>query len=73
MSGSEMGTIVSVKELFKGQKLYIPDYQRPYKWGIKNVTQLINDILLFKCKSAYRLGTIVIHEDTNKKLVNKEQ
>lgn len=30
--------------------LKIPDYQRPYKWKIKNVNQLIDDILFHKDK-----------------------
>ena len=55
--------IVSVKELLSLEKIQIPEYQRPYKWTIKNVNQLIDDILLHKKKSAYRLGTLVIHKE----------
>jgi uncharacterized protein with ParB-like and HNH nuclease domain len=40
--------IVSVKELLSLEKIQIPEYQRPYKWTIKNVNQLIDDILLHK-------------------------
>jgi len=43
--------------------LTIPPYQRPYKWTGKNVTNLINDIITFKKKSSYRLGTLVLHHD----------
>lgn len=42
-------------------KLKIPGYQRTYKWGRKNVNQLINDILLIKPGSSYRLGTLVVN------------
>lgn len=56
-------TIISVKELLSLEKIKIPHYQRPYKWTIKNVNQLIDDILLHKKKSAYRLGTLVIHKE----------
>ena len=55
--------IISVKELLENSKLQIPDYQRPYKWNIKNVNQLLDDIILHTNKSAYRIGTIVFHND----------
>ena len=55
--------IIKIKDLVSEPNLYIPKYQRPYKWTIKNVNQLIDDILLFQNKSAYRLGTIVLHKD----------
>ncbi len=55
--------IISVKELLQTEKLIIPSYQRPYKWTSKNVNQLIDDIIYHNEKSAYRLGTLVIHND----------
>ena len=55
--------IISVKELLENSKLQIPDYQRPYKWNIKNVNQLLDDIILHTNKSAYRIGRIVFHND----------
>lgn len=44
----------------------IPPYQRPYKWGTKNVNLLINDIITFceKGTSEYRLGTLVLHQQS---------
>lgn len=60
--------VLSVRELLLLSNITFPDYQRPYKWTVKNVTQLINDIITFKKKPAYRLGTIVIHKDNEKKL-----
>ena len=44
-------------------KIDIPSYQRPYKWTRKNVNLLIDDILHFRHKIAYRLGTIVVHQE----------
>ncbi|MGB5976885.1 MAG: DUF262 domain-containing protein, partial [Cyclobacteriaceae bacterium] len=43
----------------------IPHYQRPYKWTVHHVTQLIDDILHHSNKkvSAYRIGTLVIHKE----------
>ena len=58
--------IWSVKELLLIlDQLRIPDYQRPYKWTEKNLNALVNDIQEHKDKSAYRLGTIVLHHDKN--------
>ncbi len=57
--------IITVKDLLSKEHLKIPNYQRPYKWSTKNVNQLIDDIMLHKDKSAYRLGTLVIHEENN--------
>lgn len=55
--------VVPVAKLLQYRQLRIPVYQRPYKWTPKNVQQLINDIYTFREKSAYRLGTVVIHDD----------
>lgn len=57
--------IIKIKDLMVNTNLNIPEYQRPYKWTLKNVNQLIDDILRFKDKKAYRLGTIVLHKDKN--------
>lgn len=56
-------TVVPVGEILQYRQLRIPDYQRPYKWTAKNVHQLINDVYTFRDKSAYRLGTVVIHQN----------
>lgn len=55
--------IVSVKELLTFENLKLPVYQRPYKWQERHVQQLIEDINYFKTRTAYRLGTLVIHKD----------
>ncbi|MGN7988614.1 DUF262 domain-containing protein [Pedobacter sp. 22226] len=55
--------VITLRSLLFDQKLRIPNYQRPYKWSLKNVNDLLNDILLFKDKPAYRLGTIVYHQN----------
>jgi len=60
--------IISVAELLQTPNLKIPTYQRPYKWSSKNVHQLIDDILEFNDKPAYRLGTIVYHLDDDNSL-----
>ena len=48
----------------------IPPYQRPYKWTAKNVNQLISDILAFRERKQYRLGTLVLH---NNEIVDGQQ
>ena len=55
--------LASVAELPFDQFI-IPPYQRPYKWGVKNVNQLITDVLAFceKGTNEYRLGTLVLHD-----------
>jgi len=58
--------IISVEDLLRYKNLELPEYQRPYKWSIKNVSQLIEDIRHFSDKQAYRLGTIVMHKDEDK-------
>lgn len=51
--------------------LIIPDYQRPYKWTGKNITDLILDIQKSIEDSRkysnfkYRIGTVILHENEN--------
>jgi hypothetical protein len=59
--------IISVRELLADAALAIPQYQRPYKWTGKNINQLFSDIAIHKDKSSYRLGTIVFHQDGDRK------
>lgn len=59
--------IISVYDLLADTALEIPHYQRPYKWTGKNINQLFSDIAIHKDKSAYRLGTIVFHQNGEKK------
>ena len=59
--------IISVRELLADSSLAVPQYQRPYKWTGKNINQLFSDIAIHKDKSSYRLGTIVFHQDGDRK------
>ena len=59
--GQNQPQIIKVKELLTNDNLKIPSYQRPYKRTTKNVNQLIDDVLIHKEKSEYRLGTLVVH------------
>ena len=67
-------SIVSIGQLLQNKQLQIPPYQRPYKWSIKNVTQLLEDIQRFKGNNTYRIGTVVIHkENTHHNIVDGQQ
>ncbi|WP_133407033.1 DUF262 domain-containing protein [Parashewanella tropica] len=57
--------VQSVKSLLS-EPLSIPSYQRPYKWQGKHVSQLLDDVILHRSKSRYRLGTVVLHQDDKK-------
>lgn len=61
----EKPSLINITSLIHEELLAIPVYQRPYKWSIKNVNQLIDDVLLHRNKSAYRIGTLVLHEEIN--------
>lgn len=68
--------IIKVRDLLTNDSLQIPSYQRPYKWTTKNVNQLIDDVLIHKEKSEYRLGTLVVHNHfqykDNKEILEEE-
>lgn len=64
-----MADIVSVKQLLEMQ-LSIPPYQRPYKWTIRNMEDLVSDISnaigdaeRYRTEFKYRIGTIILHKD----------
>ena len=58
--------IWSIDKLLK-KNLVIPDYQRPYKWTDKNITELILDTQKSIEESRkyanfkYRIGTVILH------------
>lgn len=68
-TGSVPGCIVTVRELLS-ENLAIPDYQRPYKWTMRHINQLLGDIAQHRQKSAYRLGTVVFHTEKDEKIKN---
>ena len=64
-----MAEIKSINELLK-MNLDIPDYQRPYKWSIQNIEDLLNDITnaisdseRYRACFKYRIGTIITHKN----------
>lgn len=47
--------------------LSIPEYQRPYKWTVRNAIQLLDDVIEARNnnKEVYRVGTLILHKDNN--------
>jgi len=60
--------IKDIRFLLEQKNVCIPDYQRPYKWSLKNVNALIDDLFHFSSFPQYRLGTVVYHLDDDKML-----
>ena len=63
--------VISITELLK-KKLNIPNYQRPYKWGVKNIEELLKDINVaiedydkYGGQFKYRIGTIILHKKSD--------
>lgn len=48
--------------------LCIPEYQRPYKWSVRNAIQLLDDITeaCNENKEIYRVGTLILHKEVTK-------
>ena len=65
-----MAEIVSVEQLLK-MRLNIPAYQRPYKWTVRNMEELLGDISKaieadrYRTDFKYRVGTIILHKNGN--------
>lgn len=64
-----MAEIKSVDSLLQ-MDLDIPDYQRPYKWTIQNIEDLLSDITnaisdaeRYRQGFKYRVGTIILHKN----------
>lgn len=66
-----MADIKSIDELLN-MEIDIPDYQRPYKWTIQNIEELLGDIStainnasMYRIPFRYRIGTIILHAKGN--------
>lgn len=60
---NDIARIVRLDELFN-ENLTVPGYQRPYKWSLKSVNNLISDLREIgqsDCKE-YRLGTVIAYK-----------
>ena len=66
-----MAEIKSINQLLS-MDLNIPDYQRPYKWSLQNIEDLLSDISnaisdadRYRQSFKYRIGTIIVHQNDN--------
>jgi len=68
-----MTKIISASELLQ-KNLIIPEYQRAYTWGEKNISKMIEDFEDFLGSDyqhlEYYLGTILLHKE--KKMMAKQ-
>lgn len=68
-----MSEIISINKLLE-MPLHIPNYQRPYKWTRKNVSDLFEDIDTAISDSRrpdyegfkYRVGSVILHKNKDK-------
>lgn len=67
MSDNLDKSVQSVKSLLSLDNIVIPAYQRPYKWTLKNVNELFQDVCSHQDKPAYRLGSVVFHQNSDLK------
>lgn len=68
-------SIVAIKELLE-LNLAIPEYQRPYSWGVTSTNTLFMDTYeaYQQGLSEYRLGSVILHkEDGNYNIVDGQQ
>lgn len=72
-NGDVIAEIDTVDKLLQ-MKLQIPNYQRPYKWTSKHVSELLDDIdtaieesKKYKDKYKYRIGTVILHSNPDDK------
>lgn len=60
-------TIVASDRSYVRGQLHIPEYQRPYRWGVEQLKRLISDLgnffgALAQTKCDFYLGTVVLHQ-----------
>ncbi len=63
---------MSIGEIFGSREFIIPEFQRPYSWGVEQCEQLWEDISSFfddmsDDKDRYFLGSIVVYDDPESK------
>ena len=56
---------ISSNQAIDGVLLHIPEYQRPYKWTVKNANLLLSDIMeaMNENRLVYRVGTLILHKN----------
>lgn len=68
MSNKKEQRFLSVQQVLTDGFYYIPAYQRNYAWGVKEISQLVADVLDYTRHNAqsspidYYIGTLVVYE-----------
>jgi hypothetical protein len=65
-----MDHLHSIQKIFADRFLRVPDYQRGYAWGPKQLTDLIEDVEVLDPESEHYAGTLVLHP-TSEKIVDE--
>lgn len=66
---------LTIKELLSGDEYRIPIYQRNYAWGIREVTQLVQDVADYAKETPannYYIGNLIVFPRTNERHVYYE-
>ena len=58
-----MNHLQTIQQVFSGWLFRIPDYQRGYAWGAKQVDDLLEDLDLISVGDEHYAGTLVLHKD----------
>ncbi|MDR1897705.1 MAG: DUF262 domain-containing protein [Prevotellaceae bacterium] len=72
MAENKISDVINLDTLLK-MNLKIPEYQRPYRWDIEQVKNLLSDIWenkKYREDVPYMIGTIILHFDSDKDELN---
>ena len=64
-----MEHLQNIQDVFSDKILKVPDYQRGYAWDKEHWTDLIEDLEILVPEQEHYTGTLVLHQDTDKKSV----
>ena len=70
MTENKISAVENLESLLQ-MDLKIPEYQRPYRWTIEQVKNLLSDVLENKKDGngvPYMIGTIILHKDINERM-----
>jgi len=56
-----MDHLQTIQQIFADRFLRVPDYQRGYAWGEKQLRDLIEDLEVLEAESEHYTGTLVLH------------
>lgn len=63
---------LSVRELFEGRTFTIPNYQRAYSWGNREIRDFLGDLDNLPSNRDHYTGTVVLHADSSRRTVTDQ-